>query len=162
MSTASSVVDVTLEWTITGHGSAQLTWSAGDAVIPIRTTYMGDGLRSLLRAANDLKLGSRATFTLLLREPSGHAIFFSGADREVHAQIVFFPYMDHSEDRRWSGGELKWSGRVGVGSLLLAARHMAESVLEHHGLDGYLRDWEMPFPTDELARLQSAERGNYA
>jgi hypothetical protein len=155
--------DVALEWMITGYGSATLTWSVDGAAILIRTTYMGDGLRSILSAANDLKLGSRASLAYLLREPSGHLFLFAGArTADVYVQIAFFPYLDHSEERRWSGGELVWSGLVNVGSLLGAVRDMAESLLERHGFDGYGREWGMPFPLDELTRLQGSEGGRCA
>jgi hypothetical protein len=149
--------DVTLEWTITGHGSAQLTWVVGGDVIRIETTYMGDGLRSMLDAANDLKLGSRATIAHLLSEPSGHLMLFAGARMaDVYVQIAFFPYLDDSEERRWSGGQLVWAGHVNIDSLVRAVQRMAESVLARHELDGYLRNWGMPFPLDELTRLQQA------
>lgn len=154
--------DVTLEWTIIGHGSARLTWSVGASTVSLETTYVGDGLRSILNAANDLRLGSYSTLAHLLDEPSGYLILFAGAESDVLVQIVVFPYFDHSEQRRWSGGELVWSGRIDVGSLVRAARRMAESVLDRYGVDGKLREWGMPFPINELATLRAAGDDHFA
>ncbi len=121
----------------------------------IRTSYIGDALKNLLAATVDLQLGSSATFTHFLDEPSGHRMFFSGvADNAMYVQIVEFDDL-YSEDNRWAGGVPRWHGRVSVPHFIDAVRAMAEAVLEKHGEEGYLKSWvHAPFPSRELALLQ--------
>ncbi len=152
------VNDLTLRWTIRNFGSARLAWAADQEIIEIATTYIGDGLRSLLRAALDLRLGSTATVAGLPGEPAGHVLQFTGAAEDVYVQIVFLPNADGRGDR-WRGAELRWAASIPVRSYVAAATRMAEAVLAEHGADGYQHLWGgTTFPSAELASLQAEPR----
>jgi hypothetical protein len=144
-----------LKWTLGGTGWAYFTWTSGEETLRLRTSYVGDALKDLLRATLDLKLGSSATFTHFLGEPGGHRMFFSGiADNAMYVQIVRFDDL-LSENNRWAGGVPCWTGRVSVPDFIEAVQAMAAAVLEEHGEEGYHRSWvEAPFPSRELALLQ--------
>lgn len=148
---------LSLRWNVKGVGSADLHWVVGSEELTVHTTYLGDGLGSLLQAALDLQLGSSATVALLQGEPAGTWFIFSGAADEVYVQIVQFDDIQ-SEERRWSGGFCRWHGRVEVAGLIVAVRRMAEEALARAGsAERYQRDWGgIPFPMEKLAALGQA------
>lgn len=149
------VSDLTLRWTIRDYGSARLMWVADQEVIEIAMTYIDDGLRSLLRAALDLRLGSTATVAGLSGEPAGHVIVFAGAAEDVYIQIVHLPRYEAGGDP-WQDAKRRWAARVPVRSYITAATSMAEAVLAEHGVDSYQRLWgDITFPSAELASLQA-------
>ncbi|MET7952012.1 hypothetical protein [Micromonospora sp. NPDC005324] len=148
---------LSLDWEVKNVGLADLHWVVGSDGLTVHTTYLGDGLGSLMQAAVDLQLGSSATVALLQAEPAATWFIFSGATDEVYVQIVQFDDVQ-SEDRRWSGGISRWRGRVEVAGLISAVRRMAEEALARAGsLDRYQRNWGgIPFPSEKLAALQQA------
>ncbi len=143
-----------LEWTLTGPGSAKFSWETEGEKVEIHTSYLGNALDGLLLAALDLRLGSSATMAILLGEPGGHRIFFSGAEERVYVQIVRFDDL-FTVENRWKGGELRWHGRVPTTDVIDGVRKMAERVLDHYGSDGYSKLWKSPYPHDLLNRLQA-------
>ncbi|MET8282980.1 hypothetical protein [Micromonospora sp. NPDC005174] len=148
---------LSLRWDVKNVGSADLHWVVGSDDLTVHTTYLGDGLGSLLQAALDLQLGSSATVALLVAEPAGTWFIFSGATEEVYVQIVEFDDVG-SDDHRWSGGVSRWHGRVEVAGLISAVQRMAEEALDRAGsLDRYQRNWGgIPFPSEKLAALRQA------
>ncbi|MFB6722386.1 hypothetical protein ACFCV3_19575 [Kribbella sp. NPDC056345] len=138
-----------------GVGSADLRLEVAGEVVVVHTTYLGDGLGSLLRAADALRMGASATWAFLPAEPGGTCLFFGGADDEVGLQIVEFADMV-SESEQWSGGRLRWRGRVGVRAFVRGAVVMADEVLvQCGGVDGYLKAWGgIPFPLEQLEALR--------
>jgi hypothetical protein len=46
-----------MEWALRGPGWALFTWDVTDSRIKIHTTYLADGLASVLEMAADLALG---------------------------------------------------------------------------------------------------------
>lgn len=149
------VPDVELRWTLVGQGrgSARFVWTSGPDSVTIGTSYVGDGLRGLLRAARDLQLGSSATFTHLLDEPHGYRIFFSGAAEKVYVQIVLFKDL-YSEGKRWAGAELRWEGPVRTRQFIEAVIAMAERARRDYPDGEYERRWGFPFPDEELSLLR--------
>jgi hypothetical protein len=142
-----------MHWKIRGIGSATLTWIADDEALEIPTTYVGDGLQSLLQAAADLHYGSSASVAWLSNEPHAHVLVFTGAAEYVYVQIVRI--VDESAVDPWAGAKRHWAGRVSVGAFTAAATRMAHAVLQEHGEAGYQREWgDIPFPARELALLE--------
>lgn len=143
-----------MRWDIVGSGWARLTWAADDEVLEIGTSYTGHGLRSILQAAADLHHGSSASLAWLSNEPYAHVFVFTGAAEYVYVQILHVP--DEYAEDPWVGAKRRWTGRVAVASLAAAATRMAQAVLNEHGEAGYRKAWrDMPFPTRQLAMLQS-------
>ena len=142
-----------MEWALTGPGSAQFTWDAEDTRIQIGTTYLSDGLASVLGMAVDLSLGAGATSAVLVGEPGGHRIFCSGATDSVFVQVVRFSDLG-SPDTWWKDADLEWHGIVAVADVVDSTRAMATEVLQQHGGEGYRQKWGMPFPMEEYAQLQ--------
>jgi len=135
-----------------GPGSARFTWEVEDATIQIGTTYLADGLASMLHMAADLSLGASASLAVLVREPGGHRIFCSGATDMVFVQVVAFEDLG-SPETWWKDADLKWYGRVPVADVVVSVRAMAGDVLQRHGADGYCKLWGMPFPMAEYESL---------
>jgi hypothetical protein len=136
-----------------GLGRSRSALSA--EVIDVHTTYVGNGLRSVVQAAIDLRLGSSSAIAFLPAEPGGTSLFFAGADEDVYLQVVQFADMQ-SESRRWSGGRLRWHGRVGVQELARSVVLMADDVLvQAGGSDAYSKAWGgISFPIRELETLR--------
>ncbi|GAA3247464.1 hypothetical protein ACFO1B_38665 [Dactylosporangium siamense] len=142
-----------MRWEIGGSGWATLTWIADDDALKVITSYTGHGLRSLLRAAADLRLGSSASLAWLSDEPHAHVFVFTGAAEYVYVQILVLP--DEYAEDPWVGAKRCWDGRVPVEALTTAAARMAQTVLDRYGEAGYKQAWRnMPFPSTELAILQ--------
>lgn len=146
--------DLALDWVVRGPGSARLTWVVEGETIEVPTSYVGDGLRSLLQAAIDLQRGSSSAIASLSDEPGGHVLFFGGAAEDVYVQIVCFPYFETGGDP-WRNGARRWAGQVSVSAFVRAVVGMAQAVLAEHGEAGYARLWGgTPFPEAELGMLQ--------
>lgn len=123
--------------------------------VQVHTTYVGDGLGSVLRSAVDLQLGSSSTVALLQAEPGGTLLIFGGASDEVYLQVVQFSDVE-SPDRRWSGGHLRWHDRISVGDFIELTIAMAEDVMSRcGGPDAYAKIWGgIAFPADDLRKLR--------
>lgn len=150
--------ELALHWTITLPGSAMLRVNFSHETVEVHTTYIGDGLGSIVRAAVDLKLGSSTAIAFLPAEPGGTCLFFTDAGEDVYLQIVRFVDMQ-SESGRWSGGSLLWHGRVGVGTFVDCVAQMADSLLVRSGGSGAFAElWGgIPFPVNELKALRDEE-----
>jgi hypothetical protein len=144
-----------MRWSLTGPGSARLTWTVNDDACVLGSSYVGDGLSSVLQAALDLKLGSSATIAYLSGEPGSHLIFFAGADNgTVYVQVVLFPVLESGENK-WAGAMPRWAGRLSIAGYITATRVMAEAVLDEYGDDGYVKaSGGLRFPSDILSALQ--------
>lgn len=145
---------VTMSWAVSAGGSAaMLGMSLDDVRFQVSTTYVGDGLGSLVFACVDLLRGSRSANALLPDEPSGTWFFFGGADEEVGLQIVQFP--DVWGEVRWGRGRCLWFGRVGVREVAEQVRRVAESALQQYGsIDAYNEAWNgIKFPLEDLNEL---------
>lgn len=151
----STSLNLEMTWRLTGPGSATLTVVVGTEAVELHTTYVGDGLGSVLQAAIDLRLGARSTIALLPDEPGGTYLFFGGANDDVYLQIVIFPNAQLVESR-WTGGQILWHGRVDVQQFLRQTLVMADNLLERiGGPDSYATAWGgIRFPADLLARLR--------
>lgn len=149
--------EFTLRWQIENPGSAIFIWSFPKEAIEIHTTYIGDGLGSVLQAAIDLRLGSSSAIAFLPAEPGGTCLFFAGAEATVYLQVVNFDDMQ-SERHRWSGGSLRWHGRISVGHFIRQVVHMAEDLLrECGGVDAYSEAWGGgSFPVSKLELLRGS------
>jgi hypothetical protein len=147
--------ELSLHWWMGQPGSATLALHFPRETIEIHTTYVGDGLGSVVQAAIDLRLGSSSSIAFLPAEPGGTCLFFAGADEEAYLQVVHFADME-SEAGRWSGGSLRWHGRVDVREFIRSVVLMADEVLvQCGGSDAYSRAWGgISFPTRELETLQ--------
>ncbi|WP_148308133.1 hypothetical protein [Actinoplanes friuliensis] len=147
--------EFSLRWRITGSGSATFCLDLREETVEIHTTYVGDGLGSVLQAALDLQGGSSSAIAFLPAEPGGSCLFFGGASSRVYLQIVDFQDMS-SEDGRWGGGRLRWNGHVSVDRFVRQAATMAEDVLaEYQDAASYRVAWGgIPFPVDNIRRLR--------
>ncbi|MGI5149328.1 hypothetical protein ACQEVC_23715 [Plantactinospora sp. CA-294935] len=147
---------LTLRWSLPVRGSARLAWNADGEVSTFGSSYVGDGLGSVLQAALDLQLGSSATIAYLPGEPGGHLIFFAGAaDDTVYVQIVLFPNFESSTTSKWAGATPRWEGRLSVAGFITAVRAMAEALLQAYGEEGYREaSGGFRFPAGKLAALQ--------
>src|SRR4051794_7095255 len=105
--------EFSLRWHIGSPGSATFSLILSQETIEVHTTYVGDGLGSVLQAAVDLQGGSSSAIAFLPAEPGGTCLFFAGADADVYLQLVHFEDMS-SEGGRWSGGRLCWHDRISV------------------------------------------------
>lgn len=143
-----------LHWKMVRAGSADVVLRFPREAIEVHTTYIGDGLGSMVQAAIDLRLGSRSAMAFLPAEPTGTFLFLTGADEEAYLQVVQFADME-SESRRWSGGSLRWRGRADVRTFIRSAVTMADDVLVRCGSTAeYSRAWGgIPFPIYELEIL---------
>ncbi|MCC3761741.1 hypothetical protein K3N28_01465 [Glycomyces sp. TRM65418] len=146
---------LSLQWNMGNAGSADLVFQHAAESVEVHTTYIGDGLGSIVQAAVDLHRGSRSAFAYLPAEPSGTCLFFGGARTDVYVQIVQFADME-SLSARWSGGELRWHGRVDVREYVRNVKHMADDVLlQCGGVESYARAWGgISFPIEELESLR--------
>ncbi|MFF1626951.1 hypothetical protein [Streptomyces sp. NPDC058272] len=144
-----------LNWKMTQSGSANFILSFPRDAVEIHTTYVGDGLGSVVRAAVDLGLGSSSAIAFLPAEPGGTCLFFGDARETAYMQIVRFSDMQ-SESGRWSGGYLQWHGRVDVEEFIRNVALMGDEVLSRcGGSEGYSRKWGgIPFPSGELKSLR--------
>ena len=140
-------------WGLMGPGTATWHWSAAGKDLEIQTTYLGDALKSLLRSARDLQVGSRSSFVVLEDEPSGTRVFFSDAREDVYVQVVCFSDVQ-STANRWAGGKPIWAGRVSTAGFIDEVRSMAEQLLVEFGEARYLKEWGHPFPMRELEALR--------
>jgi hypothetical protein len=132
-------------------------WIFPQETVEIHTTYIGDGLRSVLQAAIDLQMGSSSAIAFLPAEPGATCLFFAGADTNVYLQVVHFSDME-SERHRWSGGSLRWHGRINVGHFVRQSLLMAQDVLGQCGSgDTYSKVWGgASFPIDKLEILRGS------
>ena len=147
-----------MEWALKGPGSAWFIWDVEGTRIQIGTTYLADGLASVLDMAIDLSLGAGATFAVLEGEPGGHRIFCSGATDAVFVQVVGFEDLG-GPGTWWKGADLRWHGRVPVADVVDCVRAMAAGVLEGYGAEGYRKEWGMPFPMERYEKVQQALGG---
>jgi hypothetical protein len=145
-----------MTWNSSGVGHAILALSLSGVAVDVHTTYIGDGLRSVVQSAIDLSRGSSSAIAFLPVEPGGTCMFFAGAKDEVYLQIVRFVDMQ-SPTRRWSGGRLVWAGLIGVREFVGQVLAMAERVLiDHGGVDSYAGSWGgTQFPIDVLQELRN-------
>ncbi len=132
-----------MSWKFSGVGHAVLSLSLPGATVDVHTTYIGDGLGSLVQCAVDLSKGSSSAIAFLPVEPGGTCIFFGGAKEEAYLQIVRFADM-HSPDRRWSGGRLIWAGMVGVRQFINQVSDTVEEMLADHGGATRAASWAWP------------------
>ncbi|WP_242889827.1 hypothetical protein [Actinomadura litoris] len=153
-----AMVEFSLDWIMGQAGSAEFVASFPQEVIEVHTTYVGDGLGSIVKAANDLRLGSSSAIAFLPAEPGGTCLFFSGAGKEAYLQIVQFADMQ-SESGRWGGGVLRWHGKVEVTQFIRGVTLMAEAVLvQCGGAAAYSKAWGgIPFPAREMSILTGTE-----
>ncbi|MEV4562075.1 hypothetical protein AB0K51_34585 [Kitasatospora sp. NPDC049285] len=147
---------ISLHWKMArASGSADLVLQFPRETIEVHTTYIGDGLGSVVQAAIDLRLGSSSATAFLPAEPAGTFLFLTGADEEAYLQVVQFADME-SESRRWGGGSLRWCGRVDVRAFIRSVVAMADDVLVQCGSTaGYSKAWGgITFPIRELETLR--------
>jgi hypothetical protein len=149
--------EFTLHWQMGPPGSATFAWNFRQETVEIHTTYMGDGLGSVLQAAIDLQMGSSSAIAFLSAEPGATCLFFAGADANVYLQIVHFSDME-SERHRWSGGSLRWHGRINVGHFDRRSLLMAEDASAQCGSgDAHSKMWGgASFPIDKLEILRGS------
>ncbi|QDY07741.1 hypothetical protein FJK98_11615 [Micromonospora sp. HM134] len=147
--------DFSLCWRIAGSGSATFVLGLPDGAVEIHTTYIGDGLGSVLQAALDLQGGSSSAIAFLPAEPGGTCLFFGGASSCVYLQVVDFEDMS-SESGRWGGGRLRWSGHVSIDHFVRQVADMAEGVqAEYEDAAAYCAAWGgIAFPEDKLRLLR--------
>jgi hypothetical protein len=144
-----------LQWLVGEvRSSADVVCIVDEQEFRFRTTYVGDGLGSIIKSALDLKMGSSSAIATLPAEPQGVRLLFSDAGGSAYLQIVEFP--DVWSESRWSGGRLRWSGRVDVGKYAREVLGMADSVIAAFGsIEAYERAWApLGFPLDELSALR--------
>ena len=141
-----------MRWQLRAPGGATWHWSVAGEDLEVHTTYVGDALKSVLQSARDLQLGSGSSIALLLSEPGGTRVFFSGAEEEVYVQVVQFSDLQ-SMDNRWAGGQPRWAGRISTSGFIDDVRSMAEQLLLEVGESRYLKEWGHPFPSRELRAL---------
>jgi hypothetical protein len=149
-------MDFEMEWRRDpAPGGAALVIKLSGEELALETTYVGDGLGSVLRAALDLGKGSSSALAFLPSEPSGVCLFFSGAEVDVYLQVVRFADMQ-SPENRWAGGRLLGAGRIRVRDFITQVVLMVEGILDAYGgADGYKRDWGgVAFPEAELDALR--------
>lgn len=151
-----------MSWQLIGPGSAIFRVVFDTEVVELHTSYVGDGLGSVLQAAIDLSLGAGSTIALLPDEPGGTYLFFGGANDDVYLQIVTFPNVQMAESR-WAGGQVLWHGRVDVQQFVTHAAAMAADLLEGiGGVDSYANAWGgIRFPAERLARLRDLSVGEH-
>lgn len=136
--------DAALVWRIRNYGSADIAWRLGSADLTLHTTYVGDGLNGLMRAAVDLRNGSRTAYTGLEGEPGGTLLLFAQPGDRLYVQIIQFGVL-----RTWDRSNLVWSGHVPTDEFIGAVDEMATDLLNRHGEDEYTRLWGgIPFPMD--------------
>ena len=147
--------EFSLRWRIVGPGSATFSLDLPKEAVEIHTTYVGDGLGSVLQAALDLQGGSSSAIAFLPAEPGGSCLFFGGASSRAYLQVVDFEDM-LSEGRRWGGGRLRWNGHVSIDRFVRQAATMAEEVLEEYeNVASYRVAWGgISFPVDNLRLLR--------
>jgi hypothetical protein len=143
-----------LNWRLLGPGSAGCYLELGGQDVELRTSYLGDALRGLMRAALDLKVGSSSALAYFLGEPAGYRMVFSGGEQgEVYMQVVYFSDLQ-SEGREWMDGKVLWAGLISIEGFIAAVRRMGGEVVVEYGEEGYLKIWGMPFPGDMLRLLE--------
>ncbi|MCO1593799.1 hypothetical protein M8C17_01315 [Micromonospora sp. RHAY321] len=144
-----------LRWRIGSPGSATFSLDFPQEAVEVHTTYVGDGLGSVLQAALDLQGGSSSAIAFLPAEPGGTCLFFAGADSLVYLQVVDFDDMS-SEAGRWGGGRLRWNGHVSVERFVRQTVTMAEHVLvKYKNAAAYSAAWGgVLFPDDKLRLLR--------
>lgn len=155
------VDNVFLRWRMRNAGSATLYLKSSQGAVEVHTTYVGDGLGSVMQAAIDLQGGSSSAIAFLPAEPGGTCLFFAGADSSVYLQVVSFEDMS-SESGCWGGGRLRWNGHISVERFVQQVVAMAEDVLaEYRDVAAYAADWGgIAFPMDKLRRLQARVAGD--
>ncbi|GAA1778056.1 hypothetical protein GCM10009681_56380 [Luedemannella helvata] len=149
--------EFSLRWHIAAPGSATFSMSSSQETVDVHTTYVGDGLGSVLQAAIDLQGGSSSAIAFLPGEPGGTCLFFAGADSDVYLQVVQFEDMS-SESRRWTGGRLRWHDRISVKSFACQVALMAEEALARSGgVEAYRAAWGgVAFPSKKLQLLRDS------
>lgn len=150
-----------LRWRIGGSGSATFSLELPQDMVEVHTTYVGDGLGSVLQAALDLQGGSSSAIAFLPGEPGGTCLFFAGADLHVYLQVVDFKDMS-SESGRWGGGRLRWNGHVNVERFVHQAVTMAEDILAKcQDQASYCSAWAgIEFPENKLRLLRDRSADN--
>ncbi len=143
-----------VDYRLTGHG-----WSEADVVIGherahLTASYISDALGNLVRAGLEIAAGRKAARVTWALEPGCYRWKFDrrGADLDVEIWSYAGDWGVDSE----TDGSLVMHSECPVMAMCRAISVAAHSVLDVHGVDGYLKEWAAaPFPVNDLAELDS-------
>ncbi|GAB3285842.1 hypothetical protein [Kineosporia babensis] len=152
-------MELSLEWLIIGSGWAKLTFRLGEESFEVITSYLCDGLGSVVQAAVDLQGGSSSAVAFLADEPAGTYLFFSGADQAdgmgYLRAVTFADWM--SRENPWANGRWRWHGRIPVEAFVRAVLGMADEAAARWNPAGYEAAWGGgSFPAEQVERLRAA------
>ena len=147
-----SAVPVRLAYRLTGAGWSEGSLSIGKASASFTASYLSDAFGRLVAAVADIQEGKACARFSFDEEPGEFRWLLSRAGDRLTVRLLGF-------DELW-GSEPDELGRVLLDAdtssqhLALAVKHVADELLELHGLDGYHDLWvEAPFPLDAYDRL---------
>jgi hypothetical protein len=143
-----------IDYRLTGHG-----WSEADVVIGhqrarLTASYICDALGDLVRAGLEIAAERDAARVTWALEPGCYRWKFDrrGADLDVE----IWSYADDWPGDSETDGSLVMHAECTVLEMCRAIADAAHSVLDVHGVDGYLKEWvQAAFPVNDLAQLDS-------
>jgi hypothetical protein len=144
-----------VDYRLTGHG-----WSEADVVIGhqqahLTASYIRDALGDLVRAGLEIAAERDAARVTWALEPGCYRWKFDRRGADLDVEIWSYegdwPRADSETD-----GSLVMHTECTVIAMCRAISVAAHSVLDVHGVAGYLKEWgEAAFPVTDLARLDS-------
>ena len=126
----------------------------GDEQAHLTASYIGDALGDLVRAGLEIADGRKAARVTWALEPGCFRWRFDrrGADLDVEIWRYAEDWRADSE----ADGSLVLHAECTVLAMCRAISAAAHSVLDVHGVDGYLAEWgPTAFPVNDLAQLDA-------
>jgi len=145
---------VDFAYRLTGTGWSEARLADGRSSVTITASYLGDALGELLEAIGVLLGGGEQARCSWEEEPGEDRWLFDRAGSDVRLRVLAFPDGDplESDDR----GQVIFESTVPLREIASAIASGAQTVLDEHGQDGYLRRWvEHPFPVGHLRMIQA-------
>jgi len=145
---------VEFAYRLTGTGWSEARLADGPSSVMITASYLGDALGELLEAVGVLLEGAEQARCSWAEEPGEYRWTFDRAGSDVRLRVLAFPRDDPLEpDDR---GQVVFESTAPLREVADAIASGAQTVLDEHGEDEYLRRWvQHQFPVRRLELIRA-------